>query len=80
MVTVRGGQERYETIIPYKINCKKRLRNHVHVHVSKTKESLYVYRCVDMEYLFQKRNREHACCVLVTYHNPMKKRVYTYKI
>jgi hypothetical protein len=49
MVTVRNGQERwtvrngerYETIILYKINGQKRLQNYVHLHVSKTKESLY---------------------------------------
>ena len=41
MVMVSDG-ERYATIILYKINGLKRLQNHVHVHVSKTKETLYI--------------------------------------
>jgi hypothetical protein len=40
--SVRDG-ERYATTIPYKINGLKRLQNHVHVHVSKTKEALYIF-------------------------------------
>jgi hypothetical protein len=35
---------RSETFILYKINDLKRLQNHVHVHVSKTKETQYCLR------------------------------------
>ena len=59
--TVRNGTrrwtvrdvERYATIILCKINDLKRLQNYVHVHVSKTKELLYLIFKENNIFLFE---------------------------